>query len=336
MVSMKGILWFFGPPSKGKTTTALMSCDNAKKIGFIDCDNAKGEGLAEQLGIEHYSNMAVLGQGLEEYDYHKVFMSEIAALPDDLELIVVDAPKRMMIGSYAYVKKHAKEFRSTYANYGPIHIAQQWQDVKHMHLPDIYATLRGKADLVIFVTHEKQQIKGEVFTGRMEPDADSSLLTAAGVVVRLMPDLLTGSRAPVGLVIKHPDGKVDLKTKRVLNVFPNRIAPFDWPTINGYLADPFEGRDQIAEHETPNEQELAIINGSLTPDEQANYDLRLAVQALKVRQVMAEDVIELAASMEHIKPLLMAGRIATELKVEYPSITISDVQDVLNAVEKAE
>jgi hypothetical protein len=332
---IKGLVWFYGPYSTGKTTTALMACDNPNNIGMVDCDSAKGEAIAEQLGIRSYVNMSVLGKGLGILDYHSLFVEQIQALPDDLELIIVDNPKRMFISAHSYVIRNTKDFRTSkdYAPKGQIKVAQQWQDVKVMHLPDVYTTLRSKAPLVIFLTHEKKQMKNDVFTGKMEADADESLMTAAGFVVRLMHNTRRASREPVGLVIKHPEGKIDLKSKTVLNVFPGRIEPFNWPTIKKYIKEPFESREPEG-HEIPDDDEVSIIDGTLNEQELAVYNFNRAILTLKIEEAMAADVLSLASELTVGNDIIKSNKIVAELKKDYPQIDMNGVMAILEAAKE--
>jgi hypothetical protein len=262
-----------------------------------------------------------------------MFLKEIDDIPKNMELIVVDEPWRMLKSAHVYVDTNSGKFRKQYAPMGKIRGPQIWQDVRHVHLPNVYSRLLLKAPLVIFTSHEKKQVDDAgVRTGAMTPDADVSLMTSSGFVIRLTKNLRIPSFAPVGLVIKQPKPVINIKTGSVSPTFPLRIEPFTWETVGAYVVNPYNP-DKPEKYETPSDRELSLITGALTKEQQAVYDLNRAMVTLQIEETMAEDVIRISANITAPSDAIRANKVVELLSETYPTIDSNTVLGILNTAK---
>ena len=338
-VLLNGMMVIQGEDGVGKTTLAVMASDNPKKIAYLDADYGKGEAVVGDLGIGHHIRVAeeAAAKKMNDVEYHRYVMNQIENLPDGLDTIVYDNPTRLGYGAHNYVKSGDRRYRESYAPMGQIKAAQIWQDTKKVHFPDLYALMRSKARLVIWCSHMKpERDDAGVATGGLEPDYDSSLRKGAEFIVYLMRNTRRESVQPVGLVIKHPKGKINLKTREIVRVFPDRIDPMNWNKIAEYLKNPYGARskEEREEFERPDEYESSIIHGSLSPEQRKVYEFNRAIAIMKLEEQMAADIIELIPQVKAPSDALRANAIVSKLKGAYPNITNDAVIGVITAAKE--
>ena len=335
-VLLSGLLHIYGPPGSGKTFAALTACDDPNKLIFLDGGASKSKDIVQGLGVKHYHDLTALGVGKTEVQYHQEMLKLIKKLPDNMELLILDTPAEFFKSGHSYVAMHRAEFRERWAPMGQIAGAQEWQELRKTHFPRVYSELLSKAKLVIIVTHEKAQSDAGVKTGATIPDADTSLRSEAGIVIRIGRNTRDpNSPAPIGLVIKNA-GTVDLKKRQIVRLFPDRIAPFNWTRVAEYVTNPIGDREPTAE-ERPDEFEYHLISGTLNPEQAKIYQWRRKIAAQQIEENLAQDVLDMAEKFSSVtNPILKHTKIVSELQETYPGLTNDRVRDILaSTVETA-
>jgi len=328
-----GLIQLVGPDNSGKSTLALTAHADPSKICFLDGDTRKSAVFAQQMGIGKYIDLTTKGVGLDELAYHIMVLNEIQAIEKDkYEVIVFDNLNEFFKSGHSYVKANRGLFRKNWNPMGAIAGAEEWKELRETHYPRVFSELKSKAPLVIVCTPEKAQSDAGVKTGLMIPSSDPSLKLSAEVIIRLARNTRDhSSPAPVGLVIKNTSVYSERRLKKV---FPDRIVPCEWPTIEKYLNDPVDRR-QLTDGETPDEFEMHLIMGTLNSEQRALYDHRRRMQLLQADEELSAAVIEaLVDARERNVPVLMLHKdIQAHLVEQYPDLTVNRVKVILDAIE---
>jgi len=335
-VLLSGLLHIYGPPGSGKTFAALTACDDPNKIIFLDGGASKSKDIVTGLGVKEYHDLTAIGIGKTEVQYHQEMLKLIKSLPNNMELLVLDTPAEFFKSGHSYVAMHRTDFRERWSSMGAIAGPQEWQELRKTHFPRVYTQLLSKAELVIVVTHEKAQSDAGVKTGATIPDADTSLRTEAGIVIRIGRNTRSPDQpAPIGLVIKNA-GTVDLQKRQIVRMFPDRIAPFTWTKVAEYIKNPIGDREPTAE-ERPDEFEYHLISGTLNPEQAKIYQWRRTIAAQQIEENLAQDVLDMAEEFSAVtNSILKQTKIVSALQETYPGLTNDRVQEILaSAVEAA-
>jgi len=335
-VAARGLVHVYGPPGAGKTFFALTAGTDPKKICFLDGDASKGKHIAEQIGIpkSNYHDLTSMGQGLTEVQYYIKFMTTIKKLSNDFELLIWDNPIEFFKAAHSYVATHRLEWREKWAPRGDIAGSQEWIIVRQVLMPRLYSLLQTKAQLVILCTHEKpQRDDSQVKTGYMEPNADPSLRTEAGMVVRLARNMQKpNDPAPVGLVIKNI-GTVNVEERSITRILPDRIEPCTWPKIEDYIEKPVGSRE-LNPSEVPNEFEVNLIEGTLNPEQRELYDFRRKMALIRADESLLDDVISAAANNANLPSAVLPNKIVADLAEIHSGLTTDKVRDILDGVKR--
>ena len=328
-VLVKGLMHVYGPPGAGKTFFALTTGADPKKTVFLDGDASKGKYIAGEIGIpkDGYKDITVLCDGLTEVEHFQKFREIVDRLPGGLDLIIWDNPKAVFNGAHSYVATHRTEFREKWAPQGGFAGGQEWVIARQVLLPRVYSKLQEKATLVIICSHEREQTdKSGVYTGFMEPNADPSLRTESGIVIRLARNTRDPEKsAPIGLVIKnHGTIKNNVPTR----IFPERLSPATWERIRDYLTTPIGDRVPNAD-EKPDEFEIHLIEGTLNPEQKRLYEWRREMAVLQADSSLAEDVVSAAANYLETPAGALPSKIMSELSEAYPELTTDKVREIL-------
>jgi hypothetical protein len=337
-----GVMFVYSPPGVGKSTLGWTSTDDYSKMVYLDGDSSKERDWADAIGMNifddaetifgydklppGYYDLARLGAGKDELDYHNMVLSLIKLLPDDLDVLVFDNPSQFYLGGLAYVVSNKDKFRQVWRGTAEMIGGLEWQSVRKQHMVSFHTGLREKARLVMILTHEKEHHE----TKKEIPDADKSLTAAAQVIFRLVHNGRDSSNpAPAALVIKN--AKIpDPKTHVPLRVFPLRIAPCDWSTMKDYFDNPVANRELLP-HEMPDELEYHTIQGTLTPDQQVQLELRRQMATQKIEDTTQEEVLAVAKKHKKIKnPSLLVTKIVSELQDTIPGLTNDRVKEILD------
>jgi hypothetical protein len=337
-VEVKGLVHVYGPPGAGKTFFALTAGTDPNKICFLDGDASKGKHIAEQIGIpkSNYHDLTSMGQGLTEVQYYIKFMAMANKLSDTFEVLIWDNPIELFKAAHSYVATHRLEWREKWAAQGAIAGPQEWIITRQVLMPRLYSLLQTKAQLVILCTHEKpQRDDSQVKTGYMEPNADPSLRTEAGMVVRLARNMQKpNDPAPVGLVIKNI-GTVNVKERSITRILPDRIEPCTWLKIEEYIKNPVGNRD-LEPSEIPNEFEVNLIEGTLNPEQRELYDFRRKMALIRADESLSDDVISAAANNANLPPAVLPNKIVADLSEIHSGLTTDKVRDILDSMVQEE
>jgi len=326
-----GLIQLVGPDNSGKSTLALTAHKDPSKICFLDGDTRKSAVFAQQMGIGKYVDLTTKGIGMDELAYHIMVLNEIQSIEEGkYEVIVFDNLNEFFKGGHSYVKANRGLFRKNWNPMGAIAGAEEWKELRETHYPRVFAELKSKAPLVIICTPEKSQSDAGVKTGLMIPSSDPSLKLSAEVIIRLARNTRDHtSTAPVGLVVKNTSVYSDGRLKRV---FPDRIVPCEWGTIEKYLNDPVDVRKQTPE-ETPDEFEMHLIMGTLNSEQRALYDHRRRMQLLQADEELSAAVIEASidAKERGVPALMIHKDIQSRLSEQYPDLTVNRVKAIIDA-----
>jgi len=292
MKPFNGIIQVTGEHDTGKTTFALECGVPAKRIVFFD-DDVKGKSVVDDLGPDQfgqYHNLVAAGEGKTELEFYQHVLGLIDNIHQDTEAVIFDTWTRFAKAMHPYVVAHPGEFRKSYTPMGSIKGAQQWQDARRLEA-EILTKILEVAPLVILIAHLKSNYLNQIKTGKMEPDSSPTLERVARLRLWLRQNP-TGGPVPIALVLKRMDEKKLTEDGhiRTVSILPRKLVPVDgedslWDTINRYRTEPVGNRPPLTE-ELPDEYEMAILDGTLTADQQ--YVMR---ETLRLGLVMPEDEV---------------------------------------------
>jgi hypothetical protein len=137
--------------------------------------------------------------------------------------------------------------------------------------------------------------------------------------------------APVGLVIKNHMA-IDPKTRTITKIFPDRIAPCTWATIDKYLKNPVGNRELTSE-EIPDGFEMHTILGTLSSEQRKAYEVRQQLALRSLNEEIEAAVLSAAEQYSDIaNPVLLQAKITSEL-ADY-NLTSERVQEILEQREE--
>jgi len=328
-----GLVHVTGDSDTGKTSFAIECGAAPENIAFID-DDVKGRETVKQLqrggyqfGIYH--NLVEEAKGKKEIQVYNLclrYIEEIERHEPPIEAVVWDTWTRFEATFKPFVTINPEMFRDYWSRSGEIKGAEQWlaaQDWEGVIINRILA----KVKLLIVTTHLKPyRIGGKAVEGKSVPKCQTPVIEKS--VLRLwLRQNPSGSSVPIGLVLKRVAGRrVTPQGVRTINILPRKIVPRPgdeslWDTIRWYWANPFGNREPTAD-ETPNEFELSILDGHLTPDQR--NALRLALIEAEQDQVVAE-----AVTPENLAKLDVISRIQTYL-MDNPGASNEDVKAAIS------
>lgn len=312
-----GLIHVTGEPDSGKTTFAMECGAVPSRMAFID-DDVKGKTIVRQLeeGGEKfaiYHDLIKETKGLKELKFHEYCMnivSEIVNYKGELDAVVWDTFTRFEQSFKPVVTSNPKNFKDFWSPMGTIKGGEEWVEAQRFEA-EVINRMLDKAKMVIVTTHLKPfRIGQKEVPGKFVPRSGAVLQEKSlfRLWLRRNP---SGRPVPIALVLKRPSvRKVTNNGIRTINVLPQRISPLPnesslWDTIARYYKEPFGDRVP-APDETPNEYELSILEGTLTPDQRVALQLVLsesqadvaAVESIELsdkNQDITNDILEYAA-----------------------------------------
>lgn len=321
-VPISGLVHIYGQDGVGKTTLALTTGSDPDKSVFIDDDSTKARSYVKQLGFKLYIDLLSETQGMNEVKFYQHTYDRIKAFPNGLDLLVFDNMKRVFNAAHSYMVANQNQYRQVLTGDAAMKNGQLWREARETLLPKLYALMLSKAELVIVITHEQEQkIKG-VATGATEAAADQSLRKAASPIIRLTRDR-EGNPTPVGLVIKNL-GRIH--NRKIVNVLPPRVPRCDWDTILHYLENPVGDR-ALEPNETPDEFELSLITGSLTREQQRQFEFNKQMALMQIDKPLTDAIDDL---IQNGTTSVLA--ITKALKENGFNVELAKVGSVLNAM----
>lgn len=329
-----GILQITGAHDTGKTRFALECGADPARTAFVD-DDIKGRATVEQaerdgVRFARYVDFVSECKGQSLLDIHQAGIELINSLPSNLDAIVWDTWTRFASTFKAFVTANPNQFRAPgeWPAMAQMKGATQWQEAQ-LYEAAILNQLQEKAKLIILVTHLKDDYFGNQKTGKRIPASSRTLNRIP--VMRLWLTHTPGSPVPSALVLKRVNRNkyVEGKGLRTINVLPRKIVPRDtdeslWDTIQYYYDNPMGNRQPLPS-ETPDSDELAILDGTLTKEQQQTLYWSLKIAAAELEETEAAEVQAKQANLElQVKELLdkgeKPGRIAKALGLKVPQV----------------
>lgn len=272
---MKGILNVTGLSGVGKTSFATEGFARAAdKIAMISWDVKEFEGK-DALG--YYKSLASILSDTT-YDDPQIAMMEQAhaafnELPDDLDILVLDAWEVFSKSLAAYVQKYHMKLKKTWFGMNMFWKTLEMRGHAHLYEAAILDSFQKKAKLVVVINHLKAQFndKNEP-TGLFIPDSSRSVIQKSACRIWLTP--LEGKPYPAGLVIKNTSEKrfVDGVGMRTVSILPPKLS-YDalselgeyvslWDVINYYYKNPIGNRKPNV-YESMNHGEYTMVQATL-------------------------------------------------------------------------
>lgn len=294
MMNITGLIHITGEHDTGKTTLAL-ACDvPSQHIAFID-DDIKGRATVKQIGAENfglYVDFVKRCEGKKEIEQHEAaleIIKQIEGMSLKLEVVVWDTWTRIGKSCHAYVKKYPNKFRDSYAASGVIKGAEIGAE-GNRYEAELLDRLLEAVPLVIVTTHLREQRKQvsenqSVRTGKLEPDARKAIEEKSNLRIWLRHNP-KGVPQPIGLTLKRPiKWQRDPETGKIkpINVLPRKINPCTWEMLNNFWEHPMGDRLPTPE-EMPDEFELSILDGTLTPDQKKVFEASLLATEEEVKE----------------------------------------------------
>jgi len=341
---LEGIIHVTGEHDTGKTTFALECGANPDRILFID-DDVKGRSTVNELigsgaSFGRYIDLVELSDKKTEYTFHMSVMEIIKGVQkEQYDCIIWDTWTRFASTCHSYVMKHPREFRETWAPMGTIKGAQQWQEARRYEAAILnYMAQRTKT--LILVTHLKDYYMGSAKVPNKQIPASSKVLMQVPRFRIWLRQNESGSPVPIGLVLKRLDTKLLTdKGIRTVSVLPRKLVPAPdeaslWDTIWRYWEDPI-GLRVPTDVEVPNEFELSILDGTLTPDQARTFRMMLESGQIGqdeeevriVDDLPSDEVVDLIREQYNEKK--SAPSIAKSLDLSIP-IVLRVINEVIN------
>lgn len=324
-VPLYGLIHVFGEDGVGKTMFSLTTGADPSKSIFIDDDSSKSKDIVSRLKWKRYVDLMTETKGKNEIQLFDFVSKFVESIPDNsLDLIVFDNMKRVFDAAHSYLLTNKQAYRQVMRGSGEIIGGLEWREVREHVLPKLYSSMLSKARLVIVITHEKEQSRDGVKTGQMEAAADKSLRKAASPIIRLTRDK-DGSSAPVGLVIKNigiinADGDV-------IRVLPPKIKNCTWKTVRHFLENPVG--DALSDDQVPDEFEMSLITGSLTKEQQRQYDFNKRMALLRVNEELTNAIQSIIESGVVAPPMILK-----QLKEQGIETDMNRVNEIIRAMNE--
>lgn len=326
MYKPSGIIHLTGEHDTGKTLAALGLAHPSKTAFFHD--DVKKPAI-DQSEFGFWCDVA--SQQLKTLELYKFIWQQIAKIPKSVnEAIIFDTWTEFGKSIRYYAKANPYEFREkeTFAPNGTIRNMEQWGEA-HKVEAKMIAKLSSRFNKVILVSHLKEQNIGGAKTGKEIPDAGKSLDRVCNMRLWLRHNQDSG--VPVALVLKRI-AKAQVVDSGVvpINVLPRRIKPLPeeqsiWQAVDRYWQDPV-GNRKPKQDEEPNEFELSILDGILTPDQKEVW--RANLEASKIQELETDQlVIETIKELSTMPPPVIKSKIKEEFGRDIP---LPEILQVIN------
>lgn len=297
-------LWHVtGEHDTGKTIFATTSGIPVNQTYYVS-DDVKESSIQKEMEDIGYPFMKFVDfrsetNKMREAELHSHFLKILGDIEKmKPKCVIWDTWSRVEPTFQPYVVAHMPEFRKEWSPMGQIKGAQTWISADEYEISCL-SRLSKAAQLVILTTHLKEYSPGGRKTGKMIPNAKKAIyqVCKCRIWLRHNPD----SPAPIGLVMKRIDKKVvEDGSLKVVSVLPRRIVPCTWDKIGWYWDNPLSDRPPLP-NEIPNEFELSILDGHLTPDqlEMLRMGIKLSDEPLEEEKESADP--ELVMRVKHLK-----------------------------------
>lgn len=337
-----GIVQIVGESDVGKTSFGLENGYRPEQIIFVD-DDVKGKATAKQMKNEgmnfaSYIDFADRVRGKNMYEvYEEVIkvINEIKNICDKggVKVVVWDTWQRAGDSFIEYVKVHPEKFVTQrkdgkfWSGNSQIITGTQYKFAA-LHEAAILNELQRITPLVILVSHTKKNYKAGVEAGvKAASSRTLNRIPYARFWLRRNPN----SPIPIALVMKRVNKKYfdeECGGLRTVNILPQKIVPNVllpeedqsikhndkslWDTIKRYYENPV-GLRELMSCEIPNRDELAIISGTMTEEQQIGW--KASISAME-RQKEAEQAVKDSENKERAKQMNANGKSYVEISKE--------------------
>jgi len=281
-MELSGTILITGEHGVGKTSFALEGNDPAR-IHFVD-DDLKGRGTIAQLKQDkiefgQYTDFIEMTRGKKRLDVHKAGLKLIHDIkPGQFDCLIWDTWTRFEETFHSYIQANPNEFRDPdgWAAMGKIRSGEEYKESR-IYEANVIAELQSKVPLVILVSHLKNFYQNNVATGKQIPAVSPAVLRVCSLRMWLRHN--PEGSTPIGLVLKNIDRKIvqeETGRLRTVQVLPMKITPQEgefsvWDSISRYYENPFGLQETTHPWEVPNDFEMSLITGTLTPDQQLSW-----------------------------------------------------------------
>ena len=298
--TIPGLFLVTGGHGVGKTSFALECGAAADRICLVD-DDLKGRSTAMQLQLHGefaYYDFVNLTQKKRLVEIHEIGIELLDSIqPGQFDALVWDTWTRFYSTFKSYVEENPLLFRKKkeWSVKGSFKGPQEWNEAKFYEAEVLWKLLQ-KVPTVILVAHLNDQYINQVATGKKKPAVSKAIdrVCNGRLWLRRNPNRRP---VPVGLFLKQLDMKkmVEGKGLRTICVVPPKITPRDedeslWDTIRWYYRNPIGSRATTPE-ETPDEWELSVLQGTLTPDERHTFELMLKAKIAEDEELLPLEAV---------------------------------------------
>lgn len=287
-----GIISISGETDTGKSTFIFNCGISPSRIAFID-DDIKGSNVAKALKeqgdpLGYYCDLRDKAAGMKEQAFHRYCLSiidELEKRKDTIDVIGWDTWSGFEATFQPWVAGHMKDFREKWSHKGDIKGAEIWKE-SFRYEGDILNRLSKIARVVILTSHMKNDYH---YPGKRIPDFKNPVIQTS-VLSAILTHSPDGPEPQAILLKRIPSIKVnDNGVITSSPVLPRKVKEFTWDTIRKYWKNPIGFRKPTLE-ETPNEQELSMIDSSVITEEQ-KLAMQLELKNREQENMTTEEII---------------------------------------------
>ena len=306
------LMRLIGFPGVGKSYLGA-SMENPVLIDYVDFES-KAKAIAKQLEqrgtpLGNYTaiNEKAAGKGaLAVYDLFKAHIDNMEQ--DRFTTMVLDNLAVLQDGCVAEVERNAKEYeRNSSLNAKLIRAHNRGQQYAGASIAfsNLFAAIHDKGvRLIVGINHVGNKWLKVPVPGKYSVPGVSVLDKLSTLTLILMPPRQDTEHwpPPAALVSKEALGtfsfptdptseqfeamrKGEIPSHTMSPRFPRRFWPCTSQTIRRYLAHPAD-YDNLDEHETPNNEELAMFSDKLSKEQMAFVTEAVALEAAEKQQVL--------------------------------------------------
>lgn len=302
-VPYRGIIEITGDHDVGKTIAALQTTNNMKDVVFVD-DDVKGDGTVRQMkdaGMEFdlYIDLsearAKLGKTPTADELlQTVILPTIEKITEKKRKVIIwDTWRIVYAACRGHVERNQSKYNSVVTWRGTSTMIQGLiSKVARMIEVKILNELKASCDLLIITHHIKDKYVENMIAGKV-PESSATFSEVCNMRMWLRRN--QQSKVPVILFLKRPNlPKLVSGQLRFVNIVPLKITPTDkhqsiWDAIAEYEANPIESR-KPTEAETPNDEELAAINNTLSKEQQSYIRAMIDYQKTMAKELEEVDL----------------------------------------------
>lgn len=342
---MNGILNVTGQSGVGKTSFSTEGfARSPEKIAYISWDVKQFEGEDQ---IRYHKSLAYIMSEQGKYPDPQIEMMEQShkafnELPNDLDILVLDAWEVFSKALAGYVQKHRMDLKKNWFGANQFWLTLEIRGHAHTYEAALLDAFQRKAKMVVVINHLQNEFNdNNQPTGRQLPASSRSVIQKSGVRIWLIPN---GDKPyPRGLVIKNTSQKTFLKGKgmRTVSVLPQKLS-YDmidtnqeyislWDVIHHYEKNPV-GNRKLEYYEEMNENERALVEAALIEQiEATEEEKQREEQGNRLSQLMANDELVKFVAENKTKPAPIVYKMAKKANIE---LSVEDAQLLLGKLKE--